>query len=123
MQKTVQLGLVVILAVSVNVEHRVSGLLASPCSNIEGLVGTGNSLDYFGIGEPTLLVCRGPGATIYRPINIVIRVEQLNKLRQTRLPPFREVIFARKSSPRARGRARLNLSGNSWSPLIWDVLT
>lgn len=56
MQKTVQLGLVVILAVSVNVEHRVASLFAGPRSNIEGLVGAGDSLDYFGICEPPLLI-------------------------------------------------------------------
>lgn len=56
MQKVVQLGLVVILAVGVNVEHRVASFFAGPCSNIEGLIGAGDSLDYLGVGEPPLLI-------------------------------------------------------------------
>lgn len=82
MEKAVQLWLVVILATSVNIEHSVASLLTRPGADIESVIGTGNSLDYFGAGQPPLFVSRRPSTTIQGAIYIVIRMEQLNELRQ-----------------------------------------
>lgn len=75
MQKPVQLGFVVILATGINIEHSIPSLLARPSTDIEGLIGTGDSLDDFGIGELPVLVGGRPAPTIDWPINIVIPVE------------------------------------------------
>ena len=54
-----------------------------------------------------------------RLIDVAIAVEQFNELRNTELPPLREVILSRKSSRRALGlRARLNMSGNGGLPFL-----
>ena len=117
-----------IAALLIYVENRKTSCFPGAAADEKLGMHTSYCLENFRIRKLPFILGRVPGAAGQGLVDVTIAVEQFKKLRDTDLPPLREVIFAIKASNLSRRtrrlQARLNVSGNDGLPfLIWDVLT
>lgn len=116
--------LVVKTAVLIDIQNSKASNFSGPAANKKLWMNACNSFQDFRIRKFPILIGGMPIAARERFVDVRISMEQFKKLTDTDLPPFRKVVFSRKSSRRIRRwRARLNMSSNDRLFLNWDELT
>ncbi|MBX9667952.1 MAG: hypothetical protein K2X93_10055 [Candidatus Obscuribacterales bacterium] len=112
--------------VLIYIQNSESSGFTRPAADKKSGMNACNSFENLSILELPFLVWRKPRTASKWLTDKAVTMEQFEKLRDTCLPPLREVILSRKSSRRARnGSAHRKLSGNGIHPpkLIRDELT